>query len=414
MERQEVFPDGTVIDEWFYECVTPQLCDYKNKRKITDYGVKDDGNVYTEKIQHLIDELTSLGGGLIVVPNGEYYTGALFFKKGVSLYLEKGGVLKGSDCVTDYPIMETRIEGQTCLYLSALINADGVDGFTIFGEGVIDGNGERSWKAFWHRRKWNPECTNKDEQRPRLIYVSNSTNVIFSGCVFQNSHFWTTHIYKCKRVKYLNCKLLSPKGLAPSTDAIDIDVCSDVLIKNCYFAVNDDAVVLKGGKGYNADKLSENGINERIIIEDCEYGYCHGGLTCGSESVHNRNVILRRIKVDGLTRLLWLKFRPDTPQRYEYVSIENVVGNAKYMLFVKPWTQFYREEGKVTHLSNAHDIIIKDCDLTCEEFFCVDVSEKYELYDFLLNNLKIKTAKNTFNRKSIKNIVFKNVEIIEN
>ena len=106
--------------------------------------------------------------------------------------------------------------------------------------------------------------------------------------------------------------------------------------------------------------------------------------------MHNRNVILRRIKVDGLTRLLWLKFRPDTPQRYEYFSIESVVGNAKYMLFVKPWTQFYREEGKVTHLSNAHDIIIKDCDLTCEEFFCVDVSEKYELYDFLLNNLKIK------------------------
>ena len=47
------------------------------------------------------------------------------------------------------------------------------DGFTMFGEGIIDGNGEKAWKAFWQRKKWNPECTNKDEQRPRLVFFSN-------------------------------------------------------------------------------------------------------------------------------------------------------------------------------------------------------------------------------------------------
>lgn len=62
---------------------------------------------------------------------------------------------------------------------------------------------------------------------------------------------------------------------APSTDAIDIDVCTDVLVKNCRMEVNDDAVVLKGGKGPWADMLQENGISERVIIEDCVYGFCH-------------------------------------------------------------------------------------------------------------------------------------------
>ena len=40
----------------------------------------------------------------------------------------------------------------------------------------------------------------------------------------------------------------------------------------------------------------ENGSNERVIVEDCTYGFCHGSLTCGSGSIHNRNIIFRNSK----------------------------------------------------------------------------------------------------------------------
>ena len=88
----------------------------------------------------------------------------------------------------------------------------------------------------------------------------------------QNAHFWTTHVYKSNHVKYINCRIFSPASpvKAPSTDAIDIDVCTDFLVKNCYLEVNDDSVVLKGGKGPWADEAPENGSNERIIVEDFE------------------------------------------------------------------------------------------------------------------------------------------------
>ena len=164
----------------------------------------------------------------------------------------KGGTLKGSDDVSDYDLKETRIEGETCTYFTALINADGVDGFTMCGPGTIDGNGLRSWKAFWLRRKWNPKCTNKDEQRPRLVYLSNCRNVLVADLSLQNAHFWTNHLYRCDHVKYLNCNIFSPATpvKSPSTDALDIEVCTDVLVKGCYMEVNDDSVVLKGGKGY--------------------------------------------------------------------------------------------------------------------------------------------------------------------
>jgi polygalacturonase len=106
-------------------------------------------------------------------------------------------------------------------------------------------------------------------------------------------------------------------------------------------SVNDDAIALKGGKGPWADTNENNGENTNIIIEDCEFGFCHSALTCGSESIHNKNILMRNCYVNEAMRLLWLKMRPDTPQRYEYITVENIKGQAHSMIFVKPWRQFF-------------------------------------------------------------------------
>ena len=416
MALKEFFPDGvTVIDDWFYDTAVPTLESLGKQYVITDHGICDDGKIYTKELQALIDEVALSGGGVIVVPEGTYRIGAVFFKQGVNLYLSKNGTLMGSDDISDYPVMLTRIEGECCKYFPALINADGVDGFTICGEGTVDGNGLRAWKSFWIRRKWNPNCTNKDEQRPRLVYLSNCSNVIFAGVRLQNSHFWTTHIYKCHHVKYIGCSIFSPRDpvKAPSTDAIDIDGCTDVLIKGCRMEVNDDSVVLKGGKGPWADKAPENGSNERIIVEDCESYNCHGGLTCGSESIHNKNVIFRRVKVHGLLNLLWLKMRPDTPQRYEYISMENVTGSVQHMVNINPWTQFYDlKDRKDIPLSYADHVRIRDCECECKIFFNVKAdTSQYILSNFELENLKISTKESGFSEDKVENIVTNNVSV---
>lgn len=413
--QKEYFPDGTLIDEWFYDTHIPTLADMGKQYVLTDYGILDDGKVYTKKIQQLIDTAAEQGGGVIVVPSGTYLTGSLFFKQGVNLYVSGGSVLKGSNDISDYEIRITRIEGETCPYFSALINADGVDGFTMCGPGTIDGNGLRSWKAFWLRKKWNPACTNKDEQRPRLIYISNSRNILIADLHMINAHFWTNHIYKCNHVKYINCYIYSPATpvKAPSTDALDIDVCTDVLVKNCYMEVNDDAVVLKGGKGPWADTAEENGSNERILIEDCVYGFCHGCLTLGSESVHNRNIIIRRIKVGEGNNLLWLKMRPDTPQHYEYITVEEVEGKIKNFINVNPWTQFFDLKGREDiPLSIADHVTMKNCKCECDTFFNVKKEEsQYKLSNFIFENLELKVKKDGFTEDTIQNVSVKNIKI---
>ena len=411
---KDVFPDGTPIEEWFYDIEVPALESLGKQYDITEYGVFDDGKIHTQELQNLIDRIHAEGGGVMVVPKGTYRTGALFFKQGVNLYVETDGVLKGSDDISDYPVCETRIEGENCLYYPALINVDGLDGFVMSGKGTIDGNGSRAWKAFWQRRAWNPNCTNKDEQRPRLVFVSHSTNVLIADLTLQNSHFWTNHIYKSNRVKFLGCRIFSPREPvpAPSADAIDIDACTDVLVKNCYMEVNDDSVVLKGGKGPWADADENNGSNERILVEDCRYGFCHSALTCGSESVHNRNVLVRRLKIDGTWQLIHFKLRPDTPQTYEYITVEGVEGNITgSFININPWMQFFDLKGRTDKpISEVHHITVKDCRCSCGQFFNVSKDEKeYVLRDFCLKNLDVQATAMREDYTAVENIIIDNV-----
>jgi polygalacturonase len=180
-------------------------------------------------------------------------------------------------------------------------------------------------------------------------------------------------------------------------------------------SVNDDAIVLKGGKGPFADTDPNNGINERILIEDCEFGFCHSCLTCGSESIHNRNILFRNSKCDKAKNLLWLKMRPDTPQKYEYIKVENIKGNANVFLYIKPWTQFFDLKGrKDIPMSYAENIIMKNIDLSCKTFFGVSKAvEQYKLSNFILENLNIITKKNGYKEDVIENLITNNVSITE-
>lgn len=418
LKSQDKFPDGTAIPKWFKENKTTDINKLGKKYIITDNGLKNDSTILqTRQFQAVIDQAAENGGGVIIVPKGTFLISSVFFKQGTHLYLESGAKLKGSDDINDFPVVTTRMEGQTVKYFPALINADGLDGFTISGKGTLDGNGLRFWKSFWKRREWNPKCTNMDEMRPRIIYVSNSKNVQIEGITIKNSPFWSTHYYKSHFVKLLNLTILAPKEpvKAPSSDAVDIDACTNFLIKNCYMSVNDDAIALKGGKGPKADKDPNNGENRNILIEDSTFGFCHSVLTCGSESIHNYNVLLRNSTVKDPSRLLHLKMRPDTPQHYEYVTVENIRGNVKTFLYIKGWNQFFDLKGEERPRKGlGSNITLKNIDIACETAFSVEKSDLYEMKDFNFENLKIKALKPEMqNLNNIQSLKQRNVNVTQ-
>ena len=414
-KRSNLFPDGTKIPAWFMDVSKVKLENLGTPFNILDFGAVNDSTVLqTSVIQKTIDKAHSQGGGVIIIPKGTFLSGALFFKPKTHLYVAEGAVLKGSDNIADYPNLPSRMEGQSIDYFSALVNAYGVDGFTISGKGTIDGNGLKYWEAFWQRRKENPNCTNLEVSRPRLVFIWKCNNVQVQDVKLHNAGFWTSHYYQCNQVKILNLHIASPHEpvKAPSTDAIDLDVCSNVLIKGCYMSVNDDAIALKGGKGPWADTDPNNGENTNIIIEDCEFGFCHAALTCGSESIHNKNVVMRNCYVKEARRLLWLKMRPDTPQKYEFITVENIKGQAYSMIYVKPWTQFYDLKGrKDTPLSYSENITLRNIQLECEIFFDVAITEHDRLSDFTFDNLKIVAKNGAYDKGVVKGFRFSKVRV---
>lgn len=442
----KTWPDGTAISTWFNDTTTVDVKTLGKEYVITDYGVKKDSSiVQTEAIQAVIDRCAQEGGGVIVIPEGTYMSGSLFFKQGTHLCVR--GRLKGSERIRDFRLLTTRMEGQTIKYFAALVNADNLDGFTITGEGAyatnpaahgmkisqtgfttpkscIDGNGHLYWEEFWIRRLYNAKCTNLEAMRPRLVYISNCRNVTVQNINLINSPFWTNHLYRSSEVRYLNCFIYAPtKGIraygtdrehgGPSTDAIDIDVCHDILVNNCFMQVNDDAVVIKGGKGTWADKDQNNGPVYNVMVRNCNYGVVHGCLTVGSESVHDWNILVTNCTAVDANRVLWLKMRPDTPQHYEKITVSGMKGKCRSFLVIRPWTQFFAPGDRPDMpLSQCHDITIKGIQMECDRFFDVGLSEKYDLSKFTFSGCKIIDKENTWDPSLIKECKAENMNVI--
>lgn len=387
---------------------------YAKDYVITDYGAINDGTTLnTKNIQKTIDLASANGGGKIVIPAGNFLTGALFFRQNTTLEVKEGAVLKGSDNIKDYPYIPSRMEGQNLYYYAALINAYNVDNFSINGPGKIDGNGLTFWKSFWDTRKKNPECTNLEVPRPRLVFIWGCNNVKIKDVKLHNSGFWTTHLYQCNTILIENCDIRSPhKPVAgPSTDAIDLDVCKDVIIRGCYISVNDDGICIKGGKGPKAHELYENGITENVLIEDCEFDFVHATLTMGSESIHARNITMRNCKVNHYRTILRLKNRPDTYQIYENITIENITGKCKDIINVNPWKQFYDMKGdNAQPYCIIRNIVFNNIDVECQSIGVIKGNPNDMFSNITFKNMNIKAEKKGIDT-TVKGIKIKNVFI---
>ncbi len=389
------------------------------KYVVTELGVyaNDSTTLQTSAIQNIIDIAEANGRGQIIFPKGTYLTGALFFKPGTRLHLEKDAKIKGSDDIENFPLIPSRMEGKSIYYHAALINAYFVKGFDITGEGTIDGNGLRYWKEFWANRdravaagrKW----TNLEVLRPRLVFLWGCNDLKISGVKLQNSPFWTTHLYMCDDVLIENCRITAPRGevRAPSSDALDLDACRHVIVRNCYLNCDDDGVCLKGGKGVYSNRTMDNGICEDILVENCEFGRnLHGVLTLGSECVHAKNVIVRNCKVDINAAILRLKMRPDTYQIYENVKIENITGTCGTVMDMKPWKQFFTLEGSQEKpFGIVRDIEIKNVDVNCNTLCHIQGNPDDQVSNISFENVKVEAKDPSLTVVAYPDVKFQNV-----
>jgi len=337
----------------------------RSEALITKFGAKaDSATVNTKAIQAAIDYLAAHGGGTVVVPQGVFVSGALFFKPKVNLHLQAGAVLQCSTDLSNFPVQRTRIEGHFVENFNpALINAKNCDGFTITGEGTLDGAGRPIWDLFWKLRHAAPNPGNFPNigiPRARLALIESSRGVKIDGITFKDSQFWNLHLYNCDGVLVRNTRFEVPDNYkqAPSTDGIDVDSSRNVTVDGCFFSVTDDCIALKGSKGPNAMEDKSSPPVEHIRVRNCTYKRGGGVLTLGSEATIVRHVLVENCKIIGPVRIATLKLRPDTPQHYEDITFRNITSEttAGQIIAVQPWSQYFDLKGQAPPKSLVRDV----------------------------------------------------------
>ncbi len=238
---------------------------------VQDYGATGDGTTLdTAAIQNAIDDCAAQGGGAVVLEPGEYYSGTIYLRSGITLVVQAQATLLASTAKGDYDPDHP-----------ALVLAESVTDIGIEGPGTIDGNGENWWwKAVLGL--WRPS---------RLIKIIDAQRVTVRDVRLTQSPKWTLHLLACDEVLIEQVTIRNPAGgslVDPNTDGIDLEGCRHVEIAHCDIETGDDCIVLKNSE----DEWRRESYD--IDIHDCVLAGWANGFKIGTETERDfRNITFR-------------------------------------------------------------------------------------------------------------------------
>jgi polygalacturonase len=297
------------------------------------YGATGDAKtINTTAIQKAIDACAAKGGGIVTFKPGRYLTGSLFIKKNVCLNIDEGVELMGSQDLKDYPEIDTRVAGIEMKWPAALLNVIGQTNAAITGKGLVNAQGKPYWDKYWNMRKeYEPKglrwIVDYDAKRPRTLLVSNSTDVTIKGITLQQAGFWTVQLLYSKQVTVDGITIRNNvDGHGPSTDGVDIDSSSWILVQNCDIDCNDDDFCLKAGRDW--DGLRVNRPTEYVVVRKCVSRAGAGLITLGSETSGGiRHVLATDLVGNGTSNGLNIKSATTRGGLIEDIHFTNITMN---------------------------------------------------------------------------------------
>lgn len=388
---------------------------------VNDFGsTSDTSKVITQIIQQAIDKCANDGGGIVAFKPGIYLTGSIFVKSNVHLRIDKNVLIKGSTSFDDYPEIDTRIAGIEMKWPAALINVMNQKNVQVSGEGKINAQGKFCWDKYWAmRRDYEPKglrwIVDYDAKRVRTFLVQSSSDVTLKGLTFSNAGFWTIQLLYSDHLTVDGVTIKNNEdGKGPSTDGIDIDSSSWVLVENCDIDCNDDDFCLKAGRDW--DGLRVNRPTEYVVIRKCIARRGGGLLTLGSETSGGiRHVLAKDLVAKGTGNGFHIKSATTRGGIVEDIHFQNItmdsVGNA--FMYTMNWNPSYSysklPEGYTQETLPAHWKVM----LTKVEPEERGIPRFKDIY---ISNIKVNHARKAINasgleKSPLQNFNFENITI---
>jgi hypothetical protein len=250
-------------------------------------------------IQRAIDACAASGGGVVLLPAGEYSSGTLVLRSNVRLNIDAGATLYSIKDKDSFP-------------KDALIYADGVTNITVEGRGTIDGQAAYEWRLndfeddFIRPNLEQMQAIGKPllrafpkkDQFGKLFLLLRCRDVRISGLRLINSPSWTIHPYACERLVIDGVYIHTSLTEGVWADGIDPDGCKDVRIANCTIETGDDAIVFYSMNWFGPPLPCENitVTNCRLTSSSSAIKFCDGNMNA------IRNVTIDNCVVTGSNR----------------------------------------------------------------------------------------------------------------
>ena len=254
----------------------------------TKFGIMGDGiTLNSSSIQAAIDYINSQGGGRLVFTPGGYVTGTIYLKSNVTLHLQEGASILGSNNPFDF-IKDSYVKW------TAMIFAIKQENIAITGRGTINGRGFQTAMNlldYAHRGIYEDDLKYdriREVNRPQNIIFRECKDIKIIGITLKDPASWNQTYDQCTNL-YVDSIKVDSKSYW-NNDGIDVVDCKGVIIKNSYFDAADDAICFKSH--------DPNAVCEDVLVENCVARSSASALKFGTASRGGfRNFVVRNLTV---------------------------------------------------------------------------------------------------------------------
>ena len=250
---------------------------------VKDFGASGNkGENAQAAIQKAVDACASAGGGIVLVPPGEYSTGTIHLRSYVRFQIEAGATVYS-------------IKRKEAFDKEALFYGEGLTNITLEGRGLVNGEGRYDYRPMgdFHddfiypnqvemEKRGKPLIRSfpKPDQFGKLVLLLRCTDVRITGLSFVDSPSWTMHLYGCERTVIDGVFIKSNLRDGVWADGIDPDGCKDLRIANCTIETGDDALVFYSMNWFGPALPCENitVTNCRLSSASSAIKFCDGNM----------------------------------------------------------------------------------------------------------------------------------------